>query len=163
MIRVAVITLSDSGYSGKRSDLSGPKIVSMVTGLGWTVTETKLLPDHREMLAAELRKICDSDCADLILTTGGTGFSPTDITPEATLDVVQRLTPGIPEAIRYYSMKITPLAMLSREVAGIRNKTLIVNLPGSPKAVEECFQAIIPALPHGLEVLTGAVQECARK
>lgn len=161
-MRVAVITLSDSGYAGKRSDLSGPAIQEMVEERGWTVVQTTLLPDRREMLERELRRLCDGGLADLILTTGGTGFSPTDVTPEATMAVVERPTPGIPEAMRYYSLQITPRAMLSRAAAGIRGRTLIVNLPGSPKAVRECLQAILPALDHGLEILKGTGGNCAQ-
>lgn len=161
-MRVAVITLSDSGYAGKRADLSGPAIQEMVEERGWTVVQTTLLPDRREMLERELRRLCDGGLADLILTTGGTGFSPTDVTPEATMAVVERPTPGIPEAMRYYSLQITPRAMLSRAAAGIRGRTLIVNLPGSPKAVRECLQAILPALDHGLEILKGTGGNCAR-
>ena len=161
-MRVAVITLSDSGYAGQRADLSGPAIGEMVEGRGWTVVHTALLPDGRELLEAELRRLCDGGLADLILTTGGTGFSPTDVTPEATMAVVERPTPGIPEAMRYYSLQITPRAMLSRAAAGIRGRTLIVNLPGSPKAVRECLQAILPALDHGLEILKGTGGNCAR-
>ena len=161
-MRVAVITLSDSGYAGKRSDLSGPAIQEMVEERGWTVVQTTLLPDRREMLEKELRRLCDGGLADLILTTGGTGFSPTDVTPEATMAVVERPTPGIPEAMRYYSLQITPRAMLSRAAAGIRGRTLIVNLPGSPKAVRECLQAILPALDHGLEILKGTGGNCAQ-
>ena len=161
-MRVAVITLSDSGYAGKRADLSGPAIQEMVEERGWTVVQTTLLPDRREMLERELRRLCDGGRADLILTTGGTGFSPTDVTPEATMAVVERPNPGIPEAMRYYSLQITPRAMLSRAAAGIRGRTLIVNLPGSPKAVRECLQAILPALDHGLEILKGTGGNCAR-
>ena len=159
---MAVITLSDSGYAGKRADLSGPAIQEMVEERGWTVVQTTLLPDRREMLERELRRLCDGGLADLILTTGGTGFSPNDVTPEATMAVVERPTPGIPEAMRYYSLQITPRAMLSRAAAGIRGRTLIVNLPGSPKAVRECLQAILPALDHGLEILKGTGGNCAR-
>ena len=161
-MRVAVITLSDSGYAGKRADLSGPAIQEMVEERGWTVVQTTLLPDRREMLERELRRLCDGGLADLILTTGGTGFSPNDVTPEATMAVVERPTSGIPEAMRYYSLQITPRAMLSRAAAGIRGRTLIVNLPGSPKAVRECLQAILPALDHGLEILKGTGGNCAR-
>ena len=161
-MRVAVITLSDSGSAGKRSDLSGPAIQEMVEERGWTVVQTTLLPDRREMLEKELRRLCDGGLADLILTTGGTGFSPNDVTPEATMAVVERPTPGIPEAMRYYSLQITPRAMLSRAAAGIRGRTLIVNLPGSPKAVRECLQAILPALDHGLEILKGTGGNCAQ-
>ncbi len=161
-MRVAVITLSDSGWAGKREDKSGPVICERVKQEGWQVVRTRLLPDNRTMLASELRRICDEDQADLILTTGGTGFAPTDVTPEATMDVVERPTPGISEAMRYYSLQITPRAMLSRAAAGIRGRTLIVNLPGSPKAVQECMEAILPALNHGLDVLRGSAHECAR-
>ena len=161
-MRVAVITLSDSGYAGKRADLSGPAIQEMVEERGWTVVQTTLLPDRREMLERELRRLCDGGLADLILTTGGTGFSPNDVTPEATMAVVERPTPGIPEAMRSYSLQITPRAMLSRAAAGIRGRTLIVNLPGSPKAVRECLQAILPALDHGLEILKGTGGNCAQ-
>ena len=161
-MRVAVITLSDSGYAGKRADLSGPAIQEMVEERGWTVVQTTLLPDGREMLERELRRLCDGGLADLSLTTGGTGVSPTDVTPEATMAVVERPTPGIPEAMRYYSLQITPRAMLSRAAAGIRGRTLIVNLPGSPKAVRECLQAILPALDHGLEILKGTGGNCAQ-
>ena len=161
-MRVAVITLSDSGYAGKRADLSGPAIQEMVEERGWTVVQTTLLPDRREMLERELRRLCDGGLADLILTTGGTGFSLNDVTPEATMAVVERPTPGIPEAMRYYSLQITPRAMLSRAAAGIRGRTLIVNLPGSPKAVRECLQAILPALDHGLEILKGTGGNCAQ-
>lgn len=161
-MRVAVITLSDSGYAGKRADLSGPAIQEMVEERGWTVVQTTLLPDRREMLERELRRLCDGGLADLILITGGTGFSPNDVTPEATMAVVERPTPGIPEAMRYYSLQITPRAMLSRAAAGIRGRTLIVNLPGSPKAVRECLQAILPALDHGLEILKGTGGNCAQ-
>lgn len=161
-MRVAVITLSDSGWAGRREDKSGPVICERVEREGWQVVHNRLLPDDRAMLADELRRICDKDQADLILTTGGTGFAPTDVTPEATMDVVERPTPGIPEAMRYYSLQITPRAMLSRAAAGIRGQTLIVNLPGSPKAVQECMEAILPSLNHGLEILRGSAHECAR-
>ena len=154
-MRVAVITLSDSGYAGKRADLSGPAIQEMVEERDWTVVQTTLLPDGREMLERELRRLCDGGLADLILTTGGTGFSPTDVTPEATMAVVERPTPGIPEAMRYYSLQITPRAMLSRAAAGIRGRTLIVNLPGSEKGARENLTAILGALGHGLRMLAG--------
>lgn len=161
-MRAAVITLSDSGYAGRREDKSGPAIRRLVETAGYQVVHTALLPDDRQMLADELRRLCDGDLADLILTTGGTGFSPTDQTPEATMDVVERPAPGIAEAMRWYSLQITPRAMLSRAAAGIRKGTLIVNLPGSPKAVEECLGFILPTLAHGLEILKGTTGECAR-
>ena len=161
-MRAAIITLSDAGYAGRREDKSGPAIRELVEAAGYEVVHTALLPDGVEPLAGELRRLCDSDLADLILTTGGTGFSPTDLTPEATLSVVERPAPGIAEAMRYNSLQITPRAMLSRAAAGIRKKTLIVNLPGSPKAVRECLEFILPSLGHGLEILRGTAGECAR-
>lgn len=161
-MRVAIITLSDTGYAGQRTDLSGPAIRTLTEAAGYETVHTCLLPDNRAQLAQELRRLCDEDLADLILTTGGTGFSPTDQTPEATLDVVERLTPGIGEAMRWHSLQITPRAMLSRATAGIRGSALIVNLPGSPKAVKECLEFILPSLAHGLEVLKGTAGNCAR-
>ena len=161
-MRAAVITLSDSGYAGRREDRSGPAICATLEQGGYRVVHTCLLPDDRAMLADELRRLCDNNLADLILTTGGTGFSPTDVTPEATMDVVERAVPGIPEAMRWYSLQITPRAMLSRAAAGIRGRTLIVTLLGSPKAVKECLEAILPTLAHGLEILKGTTGECAR-
>lgn len=161
-MRVAIITLSDSGYAGQREDKSGPVIRDMVEAAGYTVVHTQLLPDGLEPLGGVLRELCDQDLADLILTTGGTGFSPTDVTPEATMAVVERPAPGIAEAMRYRSLQITPRAMLSRAAAGIRKQTLIVNLPGSPKAVTECLEYILPSLAHGLEILRGVTGNCAR-
>ncbi len=162
MYRVAIITSSDSGYAGQREDKSGPVIAQLVTAAGYQVVHTVLLPDERGMLSAEMARIADGDIADLILTTGGTGFSPRDCMPEATADIVQRAVPGIPEAMRWLSLQITPRAMLSRASAGIRERTLIVNLPGSPKAVTECLEYILPALGHGLEILRGDASNCAR-
>ena len=162
MYRVAIITSSDSGYAGQREDKSGPVIAQLVTDAGYQVVHTVLLPDERAMLSAEMARIADEDIADLILTTGGTGFPPRDCMPEATADIIQRPVPGIPEAMRYLSLQITPRAMLSRASAGIRAGTLIVNLPGSPKAVTECLEYILPALGHGLEILRGDASNCAR-
>ena len=161
-MRVAIITLSDSGYAGQREDKSGPLIRAMAEEAGYEVVHTALLPDGVEPLAGELKRLCDGDLADLVLTTGGTGFSPTDLTPEATMSVVERPAPGIAEAMRWQSLQITPRAMLSRAAAGIRGRTLIVNLPGSPKAVRECLTFILPALGHGLEMLRGTAGNCAR-
>lgn len=161
-MRVAVITLSDSGYAGQREDKSGPAIRAMAEEAGYEVVHTALLPDGVEPLAGELKRLCDGDLADLVLTTGGTGFSPTDLTPEATMSVVERPAPGIAEAMRWQSLQITPRAMLSRAAAGIRGRTLIVNLPGSPKAVKECLEFILPSLGHGLEILRGTAGNCAR-
>lgn len=161
-MRVAIITLSDSGYAGQREDRSGPLIRAMAEEAGYEVVHTALLPDGVEPLAGELKRLCDGDLADLVLTTGGTGFSPTDLTPEATMSVVERPAPGIAEAMRWQSLQLTPRAMLSRAAAGIRGKTLIVNLPGSPKAVKECLEFILPSLGHGLEILRGTAGNCAR-
>ena len=161
-MRVAIITLSDAGHAGQREDKSGPAIRELVEAAGYEVVHTALLPDGIEPLASELRRLCDNDLADLVLTTGGTGFSPRDLTPEATLSVTERPAPGIAEAMRYRSLQITPRAMLSRAAAGIRKQTLMVNLPGSPKAVRECLEYILPALGHGLEILRGTAGECAR-
>ena len=122
-----------------------------------------ILPDDRQMLSERMKELADSNAPELILTTGGTGFSPRDIMPEATEDIVDRRVPGIPEAMRAYSMTITKRAMLSRATAGIRKKTLIINLPGSPKAVKESLEYIIDALGHGIEIMTGEAGNCARK
>lgn len=161
--KVAVITSSDSGYAGQREDKSGPVIVDFVKNAGFEVVHTILLPDDKIMLEIEMARICDENVADLILTTGGTGFSPRDVMPEATKAISHKDVPGIPEAMRYFSLQITGRAMLSRAAAGIRNKTLIVNMPGSPKAVAECLEYILPHLTHGLEILTERTSNCARK
>ncbi len=163
MFRAGIITASDKGAAGEREDLSGPAIRQMLEETGaYTVTRSIILPDDRQQLAATMAQWCDQGLVDIIFTTGGTGFSPRDWTPEATLDVCQRMVPGIPEAMRAMSMQITPRAMLSRSAAGIRERTLIVNLPGSPKAVRESLGFILPALGHGLEILTEVAGECAR-
>ncbi len=158
----AVVTLSDKGYAGEREDRSGPLLADMARQQGYEVVEQLLLPDGIEKLSAELIRLVDQRQVNLILTTGGTGFSVRDCTPEATERVCQRMAPGIPEAMRYASLKITPKAMLSRETAGIRNKSLIINLPGSPKAVKENLEAVLPALDHGLGILRGTDGECGK-
>ncbi len=163
MYRVAIITSSDAGYRKEREDLSGPAIRKIVEANGFQVVSAVILPDEKKMLSDEMSRIADEHLADLILTTGGTGFSPRDCIPEATAEVVQRLVPGIPEAMRAYSAQFTKRAMLSRSAAGIRESTLIVNLPGSPKAVRECLEYVISELGHGLDILTGAAANCARK
>lgn len=161
MIRVGVITASDKGFRGEREDISGDTVKEMVKLIDGHVEEYCILPDDQATLAEKMRKYADVFGLDLILTTGGTGFGPRDVTPEATLAVIERQAYGIAEAMRYESMKITPKAMLSRAVAGIRGNTLIVNLPGSPKAVRECLEAIFPALPHGIAILKSQATECA--
>ena len=161
--KVAVITSSDSGYAGQREDKSGPVIVDFVTKAGFEVVHTVLLPDDKDMLKTEMARICDEKIADLILTTGGTGFSPRDVMPEATKEIAHKDVPGIPEAMRYFSLQITGRAMLSRAAAAIRERTIIVNTPGSPKAVTECLEYILPHLTHGLEILTEQTSNCARK
>ena len=163
MIRVAIITSSDSGYNGLREDVSGPVIREIVQKEGYEVVSELLLPDEKELLKEAMIQIADEGKADLILTTGGTGFSMRDCMPEATMDVVERIVPGIPEAMRSYSLQFTKRAMLSRAAAGIRKTTLIVNLPGSPKAVRECLEYIISELTHGIEILLGSARDCARK
>lgn len=162
-MKAAIITSSDSGYAGQREDASGPLIREILEQNGYEVVHTILLPDDRAMLAKEMARIADEGVAQLLLTTGGTGFSPRDCMPEATADIIERTVPGIPEAMRAYSMTITPRAMLSRAAAGIRKSTLIINLPGSPKAVRESLEYILPALGHGLEILLGEASDCARK
>ncbi len=163
MFRVAIICASDKGYQGVREDTATPMISALLESNGYSVVSTCLLPDDRERLAREMARICDGNFADMIVTTGGTGLSPRDVTPEATLDIMQKSVPGIPEAMRAASMRFTPKAMLSRAVAGIRERTLIVNLPGSPKGAIENLTSVLPALWHGLETLTGRTQECARQ
>lgn len=160
--RVAVITLSDKGSQGEREDKSGPLIRQIVEDAGYRVESAVILPDEQEQLENELKRLCDRGLADLILTTGGTGFSPRDRTPEASLAVAERLVPGIAEAMRRQSLSITKRAMLSRAVSVIRKKTLIINLPGSPRAVKENLEFIITELRHGLDILTGRDGECAQ-
>lgn len=162
MKRVAVITSSDKGYRGEREDLSGPAAKEIVEAAGYVVVSMDVLPDDRGLLSARMAEIADQGLAELILTTGGTGFSQRDVTPEATEDVIERRVPGIPEAMRAFSLTITKRAMLSRATAGIRKRTLIVNLPGSPKAVRESLEVVMDSLGHGIEILTGEAGECGR-
>ncbi|MDJ0305546.1 MULTISPECIES: MogA/MoaB family molybdenum cofactor biosynthesis protein [Dehalobacter] len=162
MITVGVITASDKGSRGEREDLSGQVIKNMVEEIGWEVRILEIVPDEQKIIEAKLIEYADEHKVDVIFTTGGTGFSPRDVTPEATLAVVERLTPGIPEAMRLESLKVTPRAMLSRAVAGIRGKTVIINLPGSPKGVKECLTVVLQSLEHGIEILKGTAGECAQ-
>ena len=159
--RAAVICASDRCFQGVREDASSPIIAEMLTGQGYEATATIVLPDEYEALRMTMARIADEGSADLIVTTGGTGLAPRDVTPEATVAVIDRAVPGIPEAMRAESMKITPHGMLSRGIAGIRKRTLIINLPGSPKAVKENLSCILPALDHALLMLTGGAQDCA--
>ena len=158
----AWITLSDKGAAGEREDKSGPLIGEMLTEAGYNVVEGVLIPDGIEELSKQLIRLADQRQVNVIFTTGGTGFSERDLTPEATEAICDRMTPGISEAIRAYSMTKTPTAMLSRATAGMRNKTLIINLPGSPKAVRECLEFLLHPLEHGLEIMLGRTGECAR-
>lgn len=159
-IPVAVITASDKGAKGEREDLSGQEIEKMIAEIGGKVIDYRILPDDIETLASTMVELTDQVGAALVLTTGGTGFSPRDFTPEATLKVIERQVPGLPEAMRRESFAKTPRAMLSRAMAGIRGKSLIINLPGSPKGVRECLQVIMPVLPHAVEILRGTSGEC---
>ena len=165
MYRVGIITSSDKGSRGEREDKGGPKIWEIVENFpeDFEVAEYVILPDERDQLSAMMVKMADEQHLDLVVTTGGTGFSKRDVTPEATLDVIERRTPGIAEAMRSISLEITMRAMLSRAESGIRGDTLIVNLPGSPKAIEEVLGPILPSLKHGLDILQGRDAECARK
>lgn len=160
MVSVGVITVSDKGSRGERVDQGGPLIRQIVTDKGWEVKALTIVPDEQKMIEDKLIEFADEIGVDLIITTGGTGFSVRDVTPEATLAVIERTAPGLAEAMRLESLKVTPMAMLSRATAGIRGKTIIINLPGSPKAVKECLQVVLPALGHGVEILKGMTGEC---
>lgn len=161
MIKTAILTISDKGSKGERIDGTGPAIKELIEDKGYGVEYYKVVPDELDIIMKELIYLCDEVKVDLILTNGGTGFSERDVTPEATEKVIQKNAPGIAETMRYKSMEVTPKAMLSRAIAGIRNKTLIINLPGSPKGAVENLQFIMTALPHGIEILTGKASECA--
>ena len=152
-LRFGILTLSDRSSRGERADSSGPALAHLVQAEGWSVTKQSLLPDDETAIRAILSEWADSGDLDVILTTGGTGFSPRDVTPEATRAVIEREAPGLAEAMRAFSLKITPHAMLSRIVTGIRRKTLIVNLPGSPKGAVENLQVVLPVLPHAVQLL----------
>lgn len=162
MIKTGILTISDKGSRGERLDGTGPAIRELLEGNGYSIEYYKIVPDEKDEIAKELIHMCDDLQLDLVLTNGGTGFSKRDVTPEATVMVIERSAPGIAEAMRMKSLEVTPKAMLSRAMAGIRGKTLIVNLPGSPKGAVENLQVIMPALPHGIDILTGAGGECAR-
>ncbi len=161
-MKIAILTASDKGSRGERQDRSAEVIKEMVSPLGGEIVAYDIVPDEKELLEAKLIEYADEKKVDLILTTGGTGLSPRDVTPEATLAVIDRVIPGIPGAMRAAGLKQTPHAMLSRAVAGTRGRTLIINLPGSPRAVRENLEVVLPALPHALETLQGRGGECAR-
>jgi molybdenum cofactor synthesis domain-containing protein len=156
-----VVTVSDKGFAGTREDSSGPLLRDLLRALGADADEPRVVPDEQPLIEETLRELADSGRVDLILTTGGTGLAPRDRTPEATLAVIDRAAPGIPEAMRAASLAITSRAMLSRAAAGVRGATLIINMPGSPKACREHFDVIADALPHAIETLTGRAHECA--
>lgn len=163
MWTLGILTLSDKGAAGARADLSGPTARDLLLAAlsGAAVTRMALVPDDRPTIEATLRAWADTDRLSLVVTTGGTGVAPRDVTPDATLAVLDYTVPGLAEAMRAASLAATPMAMLSRAVAGVRGRTLIVNLPGSPKAVRECLTAILPAIPHALEKLAGDPADCA--
>lgn len=152
-VRIAILTISDRSSRGDRPDTSGPALVSAVEARGWQVVETGILPDDQIQIAAALAEWCDRGGIDILLTTGGTGFAPRDVTPEATLSIIERQAPGLSELMRLESLKITSHAALSRAVTGIRKRTLIVNLPGSPKGAVENLGFIMPLIPHMVELL----------
>lgn len=161
MKRAGVLTLSDKGSKGLRQDLSGPIIIEVLKGLGISVEVSAIIPDDLTLIKERLSSWCDKQSLDLIITTGGTGLSPRDVTPDATLAVIDKRVPGMEEVMRLESLKKTPHAMISRAVVGVRTHTLIVNVPGSPKAARECLESIAPALPHALDKLGGDMSECA--
>ena len=163
MFTVGIITSSDKGYSGEREDKSGKVIEEIVSENGFKVIKKVVLPDEKDLLEKEMINMCDNLNVNLLLTTGGTGFSKRDITPEATKSVIEREALGIVEAIRFYSLQITKRAMLSRATSGIRKNTLIINLPGSPKACKEARDFVLDDVKHGIEILLGEAKECARK
>ncbi|MGI6308730.1 MAG: molybdopterin adenylyltransferase [Dethiobacteria bacterium] len=158
--QVAVLTVSDRSARGEREDLSGKVIAEIARSAGWEVAYYRIVPDEKEVIKAELIRLADEAKVDMVLTTGGTGVAPQDFTPDATLEAITKEIPGMAEAMRMESLKKTPHAMLSRAVCGFRGSTLIVNLPGSPRAVQECLEVILPAIPHALELLGGEVSDC---
>jgi molybdenum cofactor synthesis domain-containing protein len=160
MFTAGILTISDKGSKGERQDRSGEAIREILSGMDARIVNYDIVPDEKELIIEKLVKWADEDNLDVVITTGGTGLTPRDVTPEATLAVVDRIVPGFAEAMRAESLKKTPHAMLSRAVVGTRGKCLIINLPGSPRAVRECLQVILPALPHAVETLKGEAGEC---
>ncbi len=163
MFNLGILTISDKGSRGERVDESGRVIKEMLAALDSNLVKYEVVPDEREVISARLIDWADKLGLDLILTTGGTGLTPRDVTPEATLAVLDRVAPGFVEAMRAESLKKTPMAMLSRAACGIRGRTLILNLPGSPRAVRECLEVVLTALPHAIETLRGEAGECGEK
>ena len=161
MIRAGVLTISDKGSRGQREDTAGPLLVEILTGAGYKVVRQEVVPDNREMIAERLIGWVDKEGLRLVVTTGGTGVSPTDVTPEAMSEVISYQIPGMAEAMRASSLKKTPHAMLSRAMAGVRGISLIINVPGSPKAAEENLLVVLPALEHALAKIGGDTSECA--
>ncbi|MBA4508810.1 molybdopterin adenylyltransferase [Clostridium sporogenes] len=162
MIKTAIVTISDKGSKGERKDETGKVLQDILEKEGYKVEEYKIIPDEINIISEELIKLCDEKKVNLIITNGGTGFSKRDVTPEATEKVIEKHVPGFGETMRASSLSITPKAILSRGIAGIRKDSLIINLPGSPKAAVENLQAVLGAIPHGIEILLGEVSECAR-
>jgi molybdopterin adenylyltransferase len=158
-INIGILTVSDKGSKGQREDKSGPAIREGLSQIDANVTKYEIVPDEQGIIADKLVEWADSGKVDVILTNGGTGLSLRDVTPEATLAVIDRNVPGIAEAMRAKSLEVTPMAMLSRAVSGLRGQCLIINLPGSPKAVKECLEVILPAIPHAVDIIKGAVTE----
>jgi len=161
MFTIGILTISDKGWSGERQDRSSKVIQETLSPIDTSIINYDIVPDEEKLISQKLIKWADEDKLDVIITTGGTGLSPRDVTPEATLSVVNRVVPGFAEAMRLESLKKTPMAMLSRAVVGTRGNCLIINLPGSPKAVRECLEPILAALPHAVETLKGQASECA--
>jgi molybdopterin adenylyltransferase len=160
MIRAGIITVSDRSSQGIREDLSGPAIAALLATVPVEIVRTIIVPDEKNRIKKAIKQFADKDKLDLIITTGGTGVSPRDVTPDATLEIIDKQIPGMAEAMRFQSMKITPYAMISRAIAGIRDHTLIINLPGSPKAAKENLEVILPALKHSIEKIQGDPSEC---
>ena len=160
MFTVGILTISDKGAVGERQDKSGEAIHGILSGINVSIVNYTIVPDEKKAIVEKLVRWADEDKLDVVFTTGGTGLTPRDVTPEATLSVVDKIVPGFAEAMRAESLKKTPMAMLSRAVVGTRGKCLIINLPGSPRAVCECLEVILPALPHAVETLKGQAGEC---
>jgi len=162
-LSIAIVTVSDKGYRGEREDLSGKYLLEYFREKGWKITDYTIVPDELDMIRDKLIRICDTGFANLILTTGGTGFSPRDITPEATEAVIERKAPGFSEIIRLEGQKKTPRSILSRGISGIRKNTLIINFPGSIKGVKDSLELIYRPLPHGIDILAGRDAECGQE